>query len=574
MTKRRLSLVLLLVVLVSAVAWLGHQALAVRSDLASVQSQVRLLRTQAAHGDYASAQRSLRQVRGRVADAAGRTNDPLWRAGAAVPLLGRDLSAVRGGALAVEELAHSVLPDVEQLSELLQRQALLEHGTVRLEALPALKPLVDRSSAAAGRVRARLAHLPAPFLPEVRSGLMSLDRQVVQVDDVLGNASASLRILPSMLGANGQRRYLLVVQNNAEARATGGLIGAYAIVIADHGRLSLSRAGSDDDFTIPRVTVPLPPDAARMWQAEGSTQFWYNANLSPHFPDVATIVSGLWTAQTGQRLDGVLSLDPIAMAQLMRPHGIVSLPGGVRVGPDDVADFVMHREYVLFGSARSQAPRKRLLAALAAAVFHSALSGGRPTTTLSAAVLAAQSGHLLLWSTHNAEQAVLQHGLVGGALPSGNTPYLEVLTQNYGGNKLDYYLRRLVQVTRIGDGRIRLAVEVRNDVPQGLPAYMTVRSDRPMPPVPVGQARVAVSVYGALSSRFDEVRLDGRTTGMMFDTDHGHPFGTLVIELPPGATRTVSVLVTEPTGRLDYRQQPLAYSDRLDVQVPHRVIGR
>jgi len=81
-------------------------------------------------------------------------------------------------------------------------------------------------------------------------------------------------------------------------------------------------------------------------------------------------------------------------------------------------------------------------------------------------------------------------------------------------------------------------------------------------------------VYGALSSRFDEVLLDGKTTGMMFDTDHGHAFGTLVIELPPGATRTVSVLVTEPTGRLDYREQPLAYSDRLDVQVPHRVIGR
>jgi len=560
--------------LLALAVWVGWQAVHVRRDLATVQSQVRRLRAQATAGDYVGARRTLTQVRAEVSDAAYRTGDPAWRVGAAVPVLGRDLSAVRRGAEGAQQLATTVLPDVERLTELVQQHPPLQGGAVQLDTLPALEPLVDRSSAAAARVRKHLAAAPRPLLPQVRSGLASLDTQVAQLDDALRSAASTLRVMPAMLGADGPRRYFVAVQNNAEARATGGLVGAYAIVTADRGRLNLDRAGSDNDFKIPATPIRLPADASRVWKMQGLAQYWYYMNLTPHLPDVATALAGMWTAQSGQHLDGVLLLDPIAMAELLRPSGPVGLPGGVRVGPNDVADFVMHREYVLFDGAKDQAPRKQLVSALAGAVFHSVLAGGHPTATLSAVSAAVQSGHLQLWSAHASEQAVLRAGIVGGALPKADSPYLQVLTQNFGGDKLDYYVRRQVRVTRVGDGRLRVEVQLRNVVPPGLPTYMTVRSDHPQPPVPVGQARLGLSVYGALSSRFDQVQRDGATSTMVFDTDHGHAFGTLLLELPPGATRTVSVLVTEPRGRLDYRQQPLAYPDALQLEVPHRVIGR
>ncbi len=196
----------------------------------------------------------------------------------------------------------------------------------------------------------------------------------------------------------------------------------------------------------------------------------------------------------------------------------------MRVGPADIADFVMHREYVLFPGA-DQGPRKRLLSALAAAVFHSVLGGGRPSATLGAVSAAARSGHLFLWSAHVPVQAVLQRGLLGGALPAADTPFLEVLSQNYGGDKLDYYVRRTVHVSRTKDGRLRVEVQLRNVAPSGLPTYMTVRADSPRPPVPVGQAKVAMSVYGAKSSRFDQVQLDGATSTMAFDTATGRSSG-------------------------------------------------
>ena len=572
MTRRRAALGAALIV-IAAVAWLAWQASHVRSDLAAATSQARQLRTQAARGDYAGARRTLNRVRARVGDAAGRTDDPAWRFAAAVPFLGRDISAVRRGAQATQQLAVTVLPDVERLTELIQERPPLKGGAIQLNTLVALQPLVDRSASAATQVRAQLATAPRPLLGQVRDGLATLDTQVAQLDDGLRSAAAALKIMPAMLGADGPRRYLMAVQNNAEARATGGLIGGYAIATADHGRVSLVRAGADTDFMVPTAPVALPADASDTWTREGSAQFWFNANLTPHFPDAATSLAGIWAAQSGEHLDGVLALDPIAMAELLRPGGPVSLPGGLRVGPADIADFVMHREYVLFPGA-DQGPRKRLVSALAGAVFHSVLGGGRPSATLGAMSAAARSGHLFLWSAHAAEQVVLQRGLLGGALPTTNTPFLEVLSQNYGGDKLDYYVRRTVHVSRTKDRRLRVEVQLRNVAPSGLPRYMTVRSDGPRPPVPVGQAKVAVSVYGAKSSRFDQVQLDGVTSTMAFDTDHGQAFGTMVLELPQGAIRTVSVVLSEPRGRLAYRQQPLAYPDALDLAVPHDVVGR
>ena len=561
------------VVLVLALGWVAWQAVHVRRDQARLREQVGVLRVAAARGDYTRARGLLAQIRTQVDDADRRTSDPVWTVLAAVPWAGRDLAAVHAGTDAAAGLARTVLPEVEQLTELVQDRPLVRSGAVQLGVLRSFAPLVDRAASASAELRARLARAPQGHLSPVRRGLRGLCDQVAELDGSLQTARRALTVLPAMLGADGPRRYFVAVQNPAEARATGGLIGAYALVTADRGRLTLVRAGSDSDFRQGERPIDLPPDAAAIWEREGSAQYWFNANLTPHFPDTARTISGLWAAQGGGPLDGVLTLDPLAMSELLRATGPVSLPAGLRIGSEGVADFVMHGEYVRFGSG-DQTARKQVLSALAGAIFRRLVASPRPTETLRAVLAAAGSGHVQVWSQRPTEQAVLASGRVGGALPSGRAPFLEVLTQNYGGDKLDYYVRRTVSVTTDGTGRQRVVLQLRSVVPGGLPTYMTGRNDKPDPPVPVGQAKIGIAVYGAVGSLFDDVQVDGRPSTMTFDHDHGHGLGSLVLELPPGGTRTVAVTVTQPPGVLTYRQQPLAYPDTLRIDLPHRVVGR
>lgn len=54
-----------------------------------------------------------------------------------------------------------------------------------------------------------------------------------------------------MLGGDGPRHYLLMFQNNAEERASGGNPASMAMITVDDGRVTLGRQASSSDFPHP-----------------------------------------------------------------------------------------------------------------------------------------------------------------------------------------------------------------------------------------------------------------------------------------------------------------------------------
>ena len=571
--RRRVLLLLLAVVLVAlgVAGWSGWRALQVRSDLTAAQATVTQLQAQLKAGQVSEAEAALPGLRTRLDRAAGRTGGPVWTVAEHLPVLGRNLHVVRRIAQAAQALGDRALPEATAALHLVRGGALLRDGRVDLTVLEQLRGHVQLATQAADRAQALLAPGDEPLLATVRSKLTEARLKVVDLDRQLRSAQTALDVAPAMLGQGGRRHYFVAVQNNAEARATGGLVGAFALVTADHGKITLDRTGTDTELRVADKPVPSDPAAAQFWKDEGSTQAWYDVNLTPHFPDAAQNLAGQWTAQSGQRLDGVIALDPIVMSELLTATGPVTLPDGTAVSASSVVDFVGHDEYVRYTDVPK---RKALLGTLAADLFHRVIAAGDGFRTLQAFARAGSSGHLFLWSAHPTDQARLAATLVGGTLPTQDSPYLSVLTQNYGGDKLDFYVRRSVRVTRQRDGRLQLTVVLRNTAPLGLPDYMTVRSDNPSPPLPYGQAKVGLTVYGALSSEIGQVKVDGRQALMSFDHDHGHLLGTLNLELPRGKDVTVTLLLTEPRGVLVYRQQPLVIPDTLALDLSHVLVGR
>src|SRR4029079_14256047 len=87
--------------------------------------------------------------------------------------------------------------------------------------------------------RARLDHLRAdPYVVgPVREAVDKVYGQLARADREAGRTAAASQWAPAIFGAEGERTYLLVTQNNAESRATGGFIGSYAVISAHHGEL-------------------------------------------------------------------------------------------------------------------------------------------------------------------------------------------------------------------------------------------------------------------------------------------------------------------------------------------------
>src|SRR5213075_2703937 len=80
-----------------------------------------------------------------------------------------------------------------------------------------------------------------PYLASpVRDAVNKVHEQLSRAEGEARRAAAAAKLAPAIFGGNGDRRYLLVVQNNAESRATGGFIGSYGIITAKGGKLTVS----------------------------------------------------------------------------------------------------------------------------------------------------------------------------------------------------------------------------------------------------------------------------------------------------------------------------------------------
>lgn len=559
-------------VVACCVLWAGWRALQTRGDLERAQSLVTSVQAKLRSGDVTAAEALLPELRLRLDRSAGRTGDPAWRVAEWVPLLGGNFRSIRTTAEAADVLGTQAVPEAVAVLGIVRRDRPLHQGRVNLDVLERLQPHLDRAVAATARARRLVAHRPTTLLPVVGHSVDKARTRIGQLDSALTSADTALQVAPAMLGQQGPRRYFIAVQNDAEARATGGLVGAFALVTTDRGRIHLDHTGTDSEFKVTQDAVPSDAEASDTWTVIGSTRAWYDANLTPHFPDAARNLAGLWTRQSRQRIDGVIALDPLVMRELLVASGPVRLPDGFEVSAENVVDFVERGEYVRYPDV---ARRKELLSTLAGDLFRSVIAAKDQISTLQAFARAGASGHLFVWSAAAADARRLGEAVVGGRLPTRDTPYLSVLTQNFGGDKLDFYLRRSVRVTKASRrGFLTVTTALRNTAPEGLPSYVTVRSDKPDPPVPYGQARSSVSVYGALSTGVRSIMIDGRPATARFARDHGHQAATLFVEIPRGAAVTVAVELSEPRGSLVYRQQPLVVPDTLDIRVPHTVVGR
>jgi len=541
------------VLLLAAGAWFGVQARQVRADLQAAERLADLVEQQAREGTAGD----LRPLQRRANAAAETTDSLLWRAASHLPVVGGDVQEVRRSASAVRELSDRAAPALVQA--LRRTDGLMRGGRVDLGALGALEADVAQAHRVVLQVRRDLRDATGHDAVTRHTG--RLREQVADLDEALATAARVLAPARGMLGDDGPRRYLVAVQNNAEARATGGLVGIVAVVRAERGRLDLVRTVTDDALVHAPRPVASDPAAARTWTGMGSTLAWFDANLTPHVPDAARNLAGLWRAQTGERLDGVVLLDAVVLQHLLvKPVRL----GATTLSKDDVVDWVARREYV---EHPDPAARKAHLRDLAEVLFAQVKALRDPEPLLEAA----RSGHLFLWSAHAREQALVADHLVGGALPAGQSPYLQVLTQNFGGNKLDYYLHRAVRVRRAGDA-YEVAVTLTNRAPQGLPAYVTSRPDR-SDLAGSGQARVGLSLYATRGAWFGPWVADRHRLTVRYDVDHGLTLGTTIVELPRGASITVTTRVHMADGELTYRQQPLVRPDRLRLEVPHRVVG-
>jgi hypothetical protein len=476
--KLRLALLgagLLVLAFLAVVADGYYQAYRIGRNVQSAYAQFKAVKDQMASGQVpdpkvlGAAERETRELRSEVAGARftfGLTGG--------LPFLGRPVDAVRLGVDAVDQGMRAASIGADIFQHVLGSHGgsgtdLIHDGRIDVPALTALAPrvrdIVSHLQAAMADVRA------IPHLPFV-GRLDTLKEEVLaQSTSILGTAHrvlTGLRLLPSFLGADQPRNYFLAFQNNADQRGTGGAVLAYAIVRMDDGRIEIQQSGSVHRLDVHRrlLHVSLPAPVRWYLEVTGRPPFVNDGiNYSPDFPLVASVWARQVSAITGRRIDGVIALDPVGVAQALTGQGSFTVPAYSQpISADNLVQVTEHDQYFLPVASQDALPGE-----LVAGAFHVLTNPVDAGAMVKNVGTALAEKRIQMWSSIPDQQRLLRTLGWTGALSPGPGDYLYVATEKRIIGKVDYFTRQYVvhgvHVRADGSATMTTRVTLENDTP-------------------------------------------------------------------------------------------------------------
>ncbi len=405
-----------------------------------------------------------------------KTGGPLGGLAGVIPLLGNDVdvaAALAEGGVLLSGAGAEVTTAISKLPDGFGSLA-PANGRFPLEMYTEVGHVLSAARQDAQTALDKVLASPSSFLTgPVLEARWEAESQMREVVTALEATESMLSGLPRFAGADGERTYLVLAQNPAELRGTGGIWGAYALMSLVDGRPrfgSVAPTQSLPDVSSEQVPAPSA-DYARNYDGFGGAASWHNMNMTPDFPSAAQAAMANYEAATGTPVDGVIAADPFALREMLEVTGPISVPGlDRRIDADNVIPFTTNEAYSLF---RGPALRKEVLGEVVKDVVARFLAiEGKGVARMKALSEAFSGGHLLVYST----DAEFQRGLAlaGGA---GARDLVAVTVNNASGSKIDYYALRRVDYSVIlgGDGEALASLEttIRNPAPDsGEPRYV------------------------------------------------------------------------------------------------------
>ena len=409
-----------------------------------------------------------------------------------------------------------------------------------------------------------LRYLSIPPFRQLLGGL-GLDLSPIKPEIQFATSNFS-----QILGYEKPQRYLISFQNSAEARGTGGILGAFAVIEFDRGKLKVNKTGSNAILkSISTLPVELPDEYFKLYG--NNPGIWQNANLSPHFPYGARNYLELWRLQFGESLDGVIAVDPTAMSHILKATGPITLDDGQEITAENVVEITLATAYKKYET--DNAARKEFLVKIMDATFQKLLNKEFSKQKLpSAIVKGILESRILFYSKNNQVEKASINTRISGVLTKTQNNQYRVVIQNIDASKLDYYLVRDVEIKSLTCDAVRktqVQVYLKNVVTnaQDLPAYVLTRADKNKPKELItGQHRFKLFIYGPYKTSLIGGSIASTSTIQGKKGEElGRPIFITDIDLAPGASEVVVAQFEGGTGRLTYVDQPLVIPTEITI---------
>ncbi|NCU42112.1 MAG: DUF4012 domain-containing protein, partial [Candidatus Moranbacteria bacterium] len=286
----------------------------------------------------------------------------------------------------------------------------------------------------------RLENLPE----EKKEAFLLVKTSLPETEKLMGQYVENIEIFEDMLGANGPRKYLFLLQNPHEIRATGGFIGSYGLLSMKNGHIQ--------DFFIDGIFNPdgqltvdvVPPEPIRKISSGWSL---HDSNWFADFPSSAKKAMHFYEKGKGPTVDGVIAITPELLKYFLRITGPIYLEEyDISVDEKNYMESLQYQ--VEEGYDREENAPKKILNDLAPLLVKRVFENSKDiqaSEILEILYQALAEKQILLYSRNDQIQKLYSSVGWAGEVLETEFNYLNVVHSNINGFKTDRVIDEMIK---------------------------------------------------------------------------------------------------------------------------------
>jgi len=416
----------------------------------------------------------------------------------AIPFIGgyyRDGQRIFTGGRFLLESADLVVESLKPYSDLLglegdsqkrdEKEITTEERLILvLDTLDKIQPNLDKIGEKLDLAQTEIDKINPRRYPQSLFGKKIKEKVVSLIDTIDGTAQTVKEVKPiishlkPILGVDEPKDYLLLFQNDAELRPTGGFLTAYATLSVQNGKFSTSN--SHDIYTLDnRFGNRLPaPDPIKNYHKNVFNWHLRDMNLSPDFKvSMDTFLENYGKIEDPSKIDGIIAVDTKVLVDILKVLGPIGVSGfgNFSAEIDKRCDcpqvFYELERYADKPVAGLKEERKGIIGPLMHSILLNAMGSPRKQWPLFMNVIFTNIAekHLLFYFFDENIQKTMEALNASGRIKEYDGDYLHVNDSNFAGAKSNMFIKESFdqQIEVATDGTITktLTIDYKNPAP-------------------------------------------------------------------------------------------------------------
>jgi len=274
-----------------------------------------------------------------------------------------------------------------------------------------------------------------------------------QLSNALSELSKVYQLLPTFFAAGGERKYLLLFQNNSELRPAGGFLGSFAVAGFRDGRFNSLDFQTNIyklDKAFSAKTVITEPEEL-MYISNGLAM--RDSNYHYDFAEAMKKTLWFYEQESGNSADGVIALDTTLVTKLLEIVGPIKMPEyNLEVTADNFLKEVEYQvEIGYFDDPNnwSENEPKKILAEMMPKLVQEIFTGlndsGKQAKIISLFSESLSAKHLLFYSNDSSIQNYFEEKNYAGRIRGlEGADYLFLSQANIGGKKSSLNIEEII----------------------------------------------------------------------------------------------------------------------------------